>query len=100
MSWKRAQGHAESMLTNLGVGPKVKGKRDLRGKKLLLVDDEANPYRTMCFALAAKMVKSRGGDVETRVPTAEEVPHAKLLGASPANPASRERMNSSRTPRI
>ena len=78
----------------------MKGRRDLRGKKLLLVDDEANPYRTMCFTLAAKMVKSRGGDVETRVPTAEEVPHAKLLSASPVNAAVRERMNSRQTPRV
>jgi hypothetical protein len=100
MSWKRAQGHAESMLANLGVGPKVKGRKDLRGKKLLLVDDEANPYRSMCFTLAAKIVKSRGGDVETRPPAGDEVPHAKILGAPPKTPSVRERMNSGRSPRI
>ena len=86
------------MLANLGVGPKVKGRRDLRGKKLLLVDDETNPYRTMCFTLAAKIVKSRGGDVETRQPAGGEIPHAKLLGTVPAPPSGRERM--SRTPRV
>lgn len=91
MSWKRAQSHAESMLANIGVGPKVKGRKDLRGRKLLLVDDEANPYRTMCFTVAAKIVKKRGGDVETRVPKAGELPHAQLLEGQPAGPVPRER---------
>ncbi|MBV9489539.1 MAG: hypothetical protein JO069_07430 [Verrucomicrobia bacterium] len=91
MSWKRAQAHAEAMLANLGVGPKVKGRKDLRGKKLLLVDDETNPYRTMCFTIAAKIVKKRGGDIETRAPKTGEVPHAKILGLPQTGPVARER---------
>src|SRR5690349_1645555 len=91
MSWKRAQLHAESMLTNLGVGPKVKGRKDLGGKKLLLIDDESNPYRTMCFTVAAKIVKKRGADVETRAPKAGEIPHAKIVGGPQTGPTLRER---------
>ncbi|MBV9998763.1 MAG: hypothetical protein JO015_06565 [Verrucomicrobia bacterium] len=90
MSWKRAQFHAESMLANLGAGPKVKGRKDLRGRKLLLVDDEANPYRTMCFTIAAKIVKKRGGDIEIRAPKAGEIPHAEILGGPPEKPEPRK----------
>lgn len=78
------------MLGNLGAGPKVKGRKDLRGRKLLLVDDEANPYRTMCFTIAAKIVKKRGGDVEIRVPKAGEIPHAEMLGGPPEKPEPRK----------
>lgn len=79
------------MLANLGAGPKMKGRKDLRGRKLLLVDDEANPYRTMCFTIAAKIVKKRGGDVEIRAPKTGEIPHAEMLGGAPAKPEPRTR---------
>jgi hypothetical protein len=97
MSWKRAQIHAESMLRNLGVQPQIKGRKDLRGKKLVLVDDGMNPYRTMCFTIAAKIVKKRGGTVETAQPRPGEAPYAKIvsisqpLQARPARPTSRSR---------
>ncbi|HXM02625.1 MAG TPA: hypothetical protein VN939_08500 [Chthoniobacterales bacterium] len=81
MSWKRAQTHAESMLLNLGLPPTKKGRKDLRGKQLVLVDDGLNPYRTMCFTVAAKIVRRRGGEVETIKPEAGEAAHAKLLDA-------------------
>src|SRR3984957_20022844 len=79
MSWKRAQTHAESMLENLGLSPTKKGRKDLRGKRLVLVDDGLNPYRTMCFTVAAKIVRRRGREVETIKPEAGEPAHAKLL---------------------
>src|ERR1700733_11870815 len=88
MSWKRAQTHAESMLENLGLPPTKKGRKDLRGKRLVLVDDGLNPYRTMCFTVAAKIVRRRGGDVETVKPAEGEPAHAKIIDAAmpPAGP--------------
>jgi hypothetical protein len=82
MSWKRAQIHAEAMLTNLGVAPQIKGRKDLRGRKLILVDDGMNPYRAMCFTIAAKIVKKRGGTVETVQARPGETPHAKVVTIS------------------
>jgi hypothetical protein len=79
MSWKRAQNHAESMLENLGIGEKIKGRQDLRGKKVIFLDDGTNPYRSMCFTVAAKLVKRRGGEVENIKPAAGEAPHAKVV---------------------
>jgi hypothetical protein len=89
MSWKRAQTHAESMLENLGLPPAKKGRKDLRGKKLVLVDDGLNPYRTMCFTVAAKIVRRRGGDVETVKPAEGELSHAKIVDAPASPPAPR-----------
>ena len=87
MSWKRAQTHAESMLENLGIGEKLKGRKDLRGKKVIFVDDASNPYRTMCFTIAAKLAKRRGAEVETLAPGPGEVPHAKVVEVtSPPKP--------------
>jgi len=86
MSWKRAQTHAESMLENLGLPPAKKGRKDLRGKRLVLVDDGLNPYRTMCFTVAAKIVRRRGGEVETVKPADGEPSHAKIVDA-PASPS-------------
>jgi len=90
MSWKRAQTHAESMLENLGLPPAKKGRKDLRGKRLVLVDDGLNPYRTMCFTVAAKIVRRRGGEVETVKPADGEPSHAKIVDdpASPSAPRS------------
>jgi hypothetical protein len=90
MSWKRAQTHAESMLLNLGLVPTKKGRQDLRGKRLVLVDDGTNPYRTMCFTVAAKIVRRRGGEVETVKPAEGEPSHAKIVDASVTPPASRQ----------
>jgi hypothetical protein len=90
MSWKRAQSHAESMLQNLGLPPVKKGRKDLRGKCLVLVDDGLNPYRTMCFTVAAKIVRRRGGEVETVKPADGEPSHAKIVEA-PMTPASAPR---------
>lgn len=89
MSWKRAQTHAESMLQNLGLTPTKKGRKDLRGKRLVLVDDGLNPYRTMCFTVAAKIVRRRGGEVETVKPAADEPPHAKIVDAPTPSPEPR-----------
>lgn len=83
MSWKRAQMHAELMLKNLGIEPQVKGRKDLRAKRLTLVDDGTSEYRTMCFAIAAKLVKKRGGEVEIVKPGPGEVPHARVEDLSP-----------------
>jgi hypothetical protein len=94
MSWKRAQIHAESMLVNLGVAPQIKGRKDLRGKKLVLVDDGTNPYRTMCFTVAAKIVKRRGGAVETAQPRPGEAPYAKIISISQPPQARRQRPTS------
>ena len=85
MSWKRAQTHAESMLENLGLPAAKKGRKDLRGKRLVLVDDGLNPYRTMCFTVAGKIVRRRGGEVETVKPAEGEPSHAKVVDA-PAQP--------------
>ena len=89
MSWKRAQTHAESMLQNLGLAPSKKGRKDLRGKRLVLVDDGLNPYRTMCFTIAAKIVRRRGGEVETVKPKEDEPSHAKIVDAPVPQPAQR-----------
>ena len=67
------------MLEKLGIGEKPKGRKDLRSKKVIFVDDGSNPYRTMCFTIAAKLAKRRGAEVETTVPGAGEVPHAKVV---------------------
>jgi hypothetical protein len=71
------------MLVNLGIGPSARVKRDLRSKKVVFVDDGSNPYRTMCFTIAAKLVKKRGAEVETIAPGPGEVPHAKVVEAAP-----------------
>jgi predicted GTPase len=83
MSWKRAQIHAEAMLENLGIGERLKGKKDLRGKKVILVDDGSNTYRTMCFTIAAKLAKKRGAEIENVTPGPGEVPHAKVVEMGP-----------------
>lgn len=80
--------HAEAMLENIGIGEKLKGRKDLRGKKVIFFDDGSNPYRTMCFTVAAKLVKKRGGDVENEKPTAGELSHAKVVDI-PLPPKSR-----------
>jgi len=79
MSWKRAQMHAKSMLESIGLGEKLKGRKDLRGKKVIFFDDSSNLYRTMCFTVAAKLVKKHGGEVENEKPGPGEVPHAKMM---------------------
>src|SRR5258708_39855882 len=79
MSWKRAQNHAESMLQNLGLGKGTKGRKDLRAKCVVFVDDGTNEYRTMCFTSAAKMVRRRGAEVENGKPEQGEEPHAKVV---------------------
>ncbi|HET9375778.1 MAG TPA: hypothetical protein VFO40_12460 [Chthoniobacterales bacterium] len=87
MSWKRAQIHAESMLLNLGLGKGIKGRKDLRDKRVVFVDDGTNEYRTMCFTIAAKIVRRRGAEVDTVKPEPGEVPHAKVLDlGKPAGP--------------
>ena len=83
MSWKRAQMHAGSMLKNLGIEQQFKGRKDLQAKRLTLVDDGTNEYRTMCFAIAAKLVKKRGGEVEIVKPGPGEVPHARVEDLRP-----------------
>ncbi len=79
MSWKRAQNHAESMLQNLGLGKGIKGRKDLHDKCVVFVDDGTNEYRTMCFTIAAKMVRRRGAEVENVKPEHGELPHAKVV---------------------
>ena len=79
MSWKRAQTHAESMLENLGIGERLKGRKDLRGKKVIFVDDGSNPYRAMCFTIASKLAKRRGAEIEALAPAPGEAPHAKVV---------------------
>jgi hypothetical protein len=72
------------MLEKLGVGEKPKGRKgDLRSKKVVFVDDGSNPYRTMCFTIAAKLAKKRGADIETVAPGPGEIPHAKVVDANP-----------------
>jgi hypothetical protein len=94
MSWKRAQIHAESMLEKLGIGEKLKGRKDLRGKKVTFVDDGLNPYRTMCFTIAGKLAKRRGAEIETVAPGPGEVPHAKVSEVtSPPKPKVQRPMN-------
>ncbi|HYY27895.1 MAG TPA: hypothetical protein VE860_08130 [Chthoniobacterales bacterium] len=79
MSWKRAQAHAESMLENLGLGERLKGRKDLRGKKVIFVDDGSDAYRTMCFTIAGKLVKKRGAELELVTPGPGEAPHVKVI---------------------
>jgi hypothetical protein len=79
MSWKRAQIHAESMLIKLGIGPGRKGRKDLRDKKAIFYDNGTNPYRTMCFTVAAKLLKKRGAEVEMLTPGQAETPHVKIV---------------------
>ncbi len=67
------------MLENLGLGERLKGRKDLRGKKVIFVDDGSNKYRTMCFTIASKLVKKRGAEVELVPPASGEVPHAKVI---------------------
>ena len=67
------------MLENLGIGERLRGKKDLRGKKVIFVDDGSNAYRTMCFTIAAKLAKKRGAEVETIAPASGEAPHAKVV---------------------
>src|ERR1700722_49297 len=87
MSWKRAQIHAESMLENLVIGEKLKGRKELRGKKVIFVDDGSNAYRTMCFTIGAKLAKKRGAEIEMVAPGPGEVPHAKVIEvAAPPKP--------------
>lgn len=71
------------MLENLGISRSTRGRKDLRGKKVVFVDDGSNAYRTMCFTIAAKLVKRRGAEVETVVPGPGEVPHAKIVEGTP-----------------
>jgi hypothetical protein len=81
------------MLENLGLPPAKKGRKDLRGKRLVLVDDGLNPYRTMCFTVAAKIVRRRGGEVETVKPAEGEPSHAKVVDAPESPPAPRSPNN-------
>jgi len=67
------------MLAKLGIGPGLKGKKDLRGKRAIFFDDGTNPYRAMCFTVAAKIIKRRGAEVETAVPGSTEAPHVKII---------------------
>jgi predicted phosphoribosyltransferase len=67
------------MLESLGLGERLKGRKDLQGKKIIFVDDGSNTYRTMCFTIAAKLVKKRGADVETVTPAPGETPHVKVV---------------------
>jgi hypothetical protein len=67
------------MLVKLGIGPGSKGRKDLRGKKAVFYDDGKNPYRTMCFTVAAKLLKKRGAEVETAAPSPTEAAHVKII---------------------
>jgi predicted phosphoribosyltransferase len=67
------------MLENLGIGGRFKGRKDLRGKKVIFVDDGSDTYRTMCFTIAAKLAKKRGAEVETLAPASGEAPHARVV---------------------
>jgi hypothetical protein len=67
------------MLAKLGIGPGLKGKKDLRGKRAIFFDDGTNPYRAMCFTVAAKILKRRGAEIETAVPGSTEAPHVKIV---------------------
>ena len=67
------------MLAKLGIGPGLKGKKDLRGKRAIFFDDGTNPYRAMCFTVAAKILRRRGAEVETAVPSSTEAPHVKII---------------------
>ena len=52
---------------------------DLRDKRVVFVDDGTNEYRTMCFTIAAKIVKKRGAEVENVKPEPGEASHAKVV---------------------
>jgi len=67
------------MLENLGLGKGTKGRKDLREKRVVFVDDGSNAYRTMCFTIAAKIVRRRGGEAETVKPGPDELAHAKVV---------------------
>jgi hypothetical protein len=67
------------MLVKFGIGPGSKGRKDLRDKKAVFYDDGKNPYRTMCFTVAAKLLKKRGAEVELAVPGPTEAPHVKII---------------------
>jgi len=82
--------HAESMLDELGLGGKIRGRKDLRGRRVIFVDDEANEYRTMCFTIAAKLVRKRGADVEILKPKPGETPQVRVEGNSPQPVARRQ----------
>jgi predicted GTPase len=82
------------MLESLGIGEKLKGRKELRGKKVVFVDDSSDPYRTMCFTIAAKLVKKRGAEVETLAPGPGEAPHVKVVEvASQPKPKIQRPMN-------
>ena len=82
------------MLETLGIGEKQKGKKDLRGKKVIFVDDGKNPYRTMCFTIGAKLAKRRGAEIETVTPGPGELPHAKVVEVpAPPKPKIQRPMN-------
>jgi predicted GTPase len=82
------------MLETLGIGERLKGKKDLREKKVIFVNDGSNPYRTMCFTIAAKLAKKRGAEVETVTPGPGEVPHVKVVQvASQPKPKMQRPMN-------
>ena len=75
------------MLLNLGLAKAIKGRKDLRDKRVVFVDDGTNEYRTMCFTIAAKIVRKRGAEVDNVKPEPGEVPHAKVVaGAKPERP--------------
>jgi hypothetical protein len=46
---------------------------------VVFVDDGTNEYRTMCFTIAAKIVRKRGAEVENVKPEPGEAPHAKVV---------------------
>ena len=79
------------MLIKLGIGPGSKGRKDLRGKKAVFSDDGKNPYRTMCFTVAAKLLKKRGAEVEMAVPGSTEAPHVKIVDLPPQSKVGTQR---------
>jgi ornithine carbamoyltransferase len=77
------------MLENLGLGKGTKGRKDLRDKRVVFVDDGTNEYRTMCFTIAAKIAHRRGAEVETVKPEPGETPHAKVVDLAKTQRANR-----------
>jgi len=67
------------MLIKLGIGPGKRGRKDLRDKKAIFYDNGMDAYRTMCFAVAAKLLKKRGAEVEMLTPAQAETPHVKIV---------------------
>jgi hypothetical protein len=67
------------MLAKLGIGPGRKGRKDLRDKKAIFYDSGTDPYRTMCFSVAAKLLKKRGAEVEMLVPVSNEASQVKIV---------------------